>query len=73
MDAHAARARRLLAALEEKGASLRLTRAGNLVVRGASRLPAGIRLEIGRQRKALVDELIARERWARRVTDRERR
>lgn len=67
------RARGLLARIEAAGASLRLSRQGGLVLRGASRLSAELRREIRRERHALVEELLARERWARGVTDRERR
>ena len=55
----------LLARLDELGASLRIGRDGNLVLRGASRLPADLRAAIRRERAALVEALLARERWVR--------
>jgi hypothetical protein len=67
------RARALLAELDRLGASLRLGRGGALVLRGASRLPSDLRAEVRSEREALVEALLARERWARATTDRERR
>jgi hypothetical protein len=67
------RASALLERLDGLGASLRLGRDGKLVLRGASRLPADLRDAIRRERPALVEALLARERWARATTDRERR
>ena len=44
-----------------------------LVLRGASRLPVELRQAVRRERASLVEALLARERWARATTDRERR
>ena len=73
MDEPSERAAALLAQLDALGASLRLGRDGRLVLRGASRLPTALRDEIRRERAGLVEALLARERWARDTTDRERR
>jgi hypothetical protein len=73
MTAEDDRARALLARLDNLGASLRLGRDGRLVLRGASRLPADLREAVRRERGALVEAVLARERWARATTDRERR
>jgi hypothetical protein len=72
MPADAERARALLERLDGLGASLRL-RGGKLVLRGASRLPADLREAVRRERAALVEAVLERERWARATTDRERR
>jgi hypothetical protein len=73
MPSRSDRADALLARLDRIGASLRLGRGGKLVLRGASRLPPDLREEVRSERAALVEALLARERWARATTDRERR
>lgn len=67
------RAGALLERLDSLGASLRIGRDGKLLVRNASRLPAELRDAVRRERAALVEAVLARERWARETTDRERR
>ena len=73
MEDAISRAAALLARLEAAGATARLGRDGTIVLRGASRLSPELKEEVARERDAIVEALLARERWARATTDRERR